>query len=82
MSHGPQCGCCDRYVKKESDLSPGRGWCVICEDELKEVFALIRCAKGEPSLSVCTSPISCRMAKRCTQVKAALNLIAGKHATV
>lgn len=47
-----------------------RDMCAECETEFQSTMKLVRCASGE-----CDSPLTCRMEKRCVQIRAAVRII-------
>jgi len=67
----PTCEMCDRG----NCVLSARGWCDTCEKEFAEVMERINCMSD---VGGCTSPITCRMTKRCVQLRAAVTLINGK----
>lgn len=67
--HGPECMVCDRGVKP-GKLSE-RGWCAVCESEFVQIMSTISCAEVG---GICATPTSCLSARKCTQVKAALEI--------
>lgn len=65
-----QCYGCDRM---HAPLSQ-KGFCDSCQAEFDGVSTMYHCAIG-----LCVTPLSCKVQKKCTQLKTAMEIVRNEH---